>query len=493
MKPFALTLLLVSVGSAQFLDILWQRQGREQNIQYSHVFPLGDQNGDGYADWGVGASSPFDHSLSYIELFHGGNPPLQDPYRTIETIEDSMEWVFRPVSLGDVNGDGIIDFAFEYLASSGDNLYAIYFGGENMGDAPNLLLNHGPSFYDRELAGIGDFNGDGYDDVLDKSYEPNLEGLHKIYFGGNDFDLEPDWEVHNTIGSNSHLPDSWADLNADGFTDLLCFQNHRGLLRVFWGSASPDTMLDTLAPQPCGHGTLIPDVTGDGAAEIVSDCIYDPWERRHRIDAWFGGDTMSVNPDVNLLTLNNAGAGDFCGISDYNNDGFNDFIAYNEGENWFSLYLGYYWLNSTPAAYCWYGLMGPRYATALGDVNGDDASDFIVGGVLGRGVAIVFAGDPSYVVQTQETPPAVAYEATLRVFPNPFNSTLAILLSVPLHQEVTVTLYDLLGREVDVIHRGKLMDSQLAYTAPPGLASGIYFLRAETAARAVVQQVMLLK
>jgi len=82
---------------------------------------------------------------------------------------------------------------------------------------------------------------------------------------------------------------------------------------------------------------------------------------------------------------------------------------------------------------------------------------------------------------------------SLSTYPNPFNSTLSISLEIPLHQEVTISLYDLLGREVDVIQRGRLENTTLSYTAPPSLASGIYFVRAVTAHDAVMQKVVLLK
>lgn len=105
-----------------------------------------------------------------------------------------------------------------------------------------------------------------------------------------------------------------------------------------------------------------------------------------------------------------------------------------------------------------------------------------------------------YVVRTEPidglpTPPRAPVPTgfTLTAYPNPFNSTLSISLSVPTHQEVTVTLYDLLGREVDVIHRGRLETATLSYTTPPSLASGIYFLRAATHSQTQTQKVVLLK
>lgn len=81
----------------------------------------------------------------------------------------------------------------------------------------------------------------------------------------------------------------------------------------------------------------------------------------------------------------------------------------------------------------------------------------------------------------------------LSTFPNPFNSTLSISLSIPEHQAVTVSLYDLLGREVDVIHRGRLESSTINYAAPANLASGVYFIRAATESQTVMRKVVLLK
>jgi len=81
----------------------------------------------------------------------------------------------------------------------------------------------------------------------------------------------------------------------------------------------------------------------------------------------------------------------------------------------------------------------------------------------------------------------------VKAFPNPFNSTLSISLDVPLHQEVTVSLYDLLGREVDVVYRGRLSSQTISYVAPAALSSGVYFLRASANSQAVLKKVVLLK
>jgi len=82
---------------------------------------------------------------------------------------------------------------------------------------------------------------------------------------------------------------------------------------------------------------------------------------------------------------------------------------------------------------------------------------------------------------------------SLSAFPNPFNSTLSISLDVPLYQEVMLSLYDLLGREVDVVYRGRLSANTISYVAPAALSSGVYFLRASTNSQSVLGKVVLLK
>ncbi|MBL0062592.1 MAG: T9SS type A sorting domain-containing protein [bacterium] len=82
---------------------------------------------------------------------------------------------------------------------------------------------------------------------------------------------------------------------------------------------------------------------------------------------------------------------------------------------------------------------------------------------------------------------------SLSAFPNPFNSTISISLDVPSYRDVTLALYDLLGREVDVVYRGRLSSQTISYVAPAAMASGVYFLRASANSQSVLTKVVLLK
>lgn len=125
-----------------------------------------------------------------------------------------------------------------------------------------------------------------------------------------------------------------------------------------------------------------------------------------------------------------------------------------------------------------------------------DGSIYAVFDVGITGAHVVLARLARDTVQTsasEPTPIMPESHALLHVYPNPFNSTLSISLNAPLHQEVNVVLYDLLGREVDVVYRGSLSSSTISYVAPASLGSGVYFLRASVAEQSSLAKVVFLK
>jgi len=68
--------------------------------------------------------------------------------------------------------------------------------------------------------------------------------------------------------------------------------------------------------------------------------------------------------------------------------------------------------------------------------------------------------------------------------PNPFNATTKISFSLAAPSEVRLTIYDVLGREVNTLALGAQGAGvhEITYTAT-GLASGIYFYRLQAGSR----------
>ncbi|MBU0692732.1 T9SS type A sorting domain-containing protein [bacterium] len=80
----------------------------------------------------------------------------------------------------------------------------------------------------------------------------------------------------------------------------------------------------------------------------------------------------------------------------------------------------------------------------------------------------------------------------ISTYPNPFNSELTLDVT-GFARDVRITLHNLLGQEVDVIHEGVLAGSRIQYLAPATLSSGLYFVRESDARNVKTVKVVYLK
>ena len=80
-------------------------------------------------------------------------------------------------------------------------------------------------------------------------------------------------------------------------------------------------------------------------------------------------------------------------------------------------------------------------------------------------------------------------------YPNPFNPSTVIPFTLPSRQSATLTVFDVLGRQVDVIVDGTLEEGiHLARWAPsPSIPSGIYFFRLVASVSSLTQKMILLR
>ena len=108
-----------------------------------------------------------------------------------------------------------------------------------------------------------------------------------------------------------------------------------------------------------------------------------------------------------------------------------------------------------------------------------------------------FSGPSDQLVPSPATetyhPPAKPYLSA--AYPNPFNPTTTFTLTVKEQSPVRITIHDLLGRQVAMLHDGELVPD-LTYTFTfdgAGLASGTYLLRVEGGRFVETRRLMLLK
>jgi hypothetical protein len=129
-------------------------------------------------------------------------------------------------------------------------------------------------------------------------------------------------------------------------------------------------------------------------------------------------------------------------------------------------------------------MVGPWTASALGDVNGDHIDDFAIGAWNdsfdgNRGRCVIFAGDSTWVVSTDEPYPELPQELTLSAYPNPFNAETTIELEVPAGTgSIDLKIYNTLGQ---VVYQQKLpaWGENIKYRWDgKDVTSGIYFVTA---------------
>ncbi|MEO0115057.1 MAG: FG-GAP-like repeat-containing protein [candidate division WOR-3 bacterium] len=156
---------------------------------------LGDVNGDTFGEMLVG---DYRHTGSILHdggcfLYFGGNPP--DPNVDIiwEGDEQNRQLGISVAALGDLNGDGLNDIG---LGASMTNKVHIHFGSNNIGQPPDIVLQ-GHDWFGCWIAGQGNINGDEYDDLIvgadgDEYGIPYGPGYAFLFLGGNPMSPIPD-------------------------------------------------------------------------------------------------------------------------------------------------------------------------------------------------------------------------------------------------------------------------------------------------------------
>ncbi|MBT8399418.1 MAG: T9SS type A sorting domain-containing protein, partial [Rhodothermia bacterium] len=96
-------------------------------------------------------------------------------------------------------------------------------------------------------------------------------------------------------------------------------------------------------------------------------------------------------------------------------------------------------------------------------------------------VPVAVAGRSSFGVAVEEVGGEVPAEFTLdQNYPNPFNPTTTINFSLPSSEKVSLTVFDVLGREVQTLIDGQTMAAgkyAVSFDGANGLASGVYVYR----------------
>ncbi len=277
----------------------------------------------------------------------------------------------------------------------------------------NIIFS--PSTPDHYWYGIstenaGDFNNDGFDDVIIGSPYP---GVVYMCFGSANMDNVPDLVFSNNIYAEFGWRVNCAgDVNGDGIDDIIIGERHYnniGGAYIYLGDLAPDNIPDVFMT---GEETTLGrfgymvssagDVNGDGFDDVlITDHYYG--NQKGRAYIFLGGVAMDNIPDV-IMTGENQGDwfGNSCSSAgDVNSDGYDDFlicaVKYNGNLGKVYLYFGGLSVNNTPDL-TFPGNSSTHFGTVsdAGDLNGDGYDDFIIAGGSSDnslGLVFVYFGD----------------------------------------------------------------------------------------------------
>ena len=442
---------LGAAGSAANYD--WHIEGGQVGARLGHALSsAGDVNGDGFADVLVGAPEMTNGEVGEGRaLAYAGSPTglSTTPFWLGEANSADANFGYCVAPLGDVNGDGFADIAVGAPAFTNGQLnegktYA-YHGSANIVEnaaAWQLEGNLNLAQYGVSVASAGDINGDGYGDILIGAdhFDGGLaqEGKAFLYVGGAIApSINPAWTAESNQASAhfAHAVAGAGDVNGDGYDDVLIGAPHyesvatqidEGAAFLWYGSAAgmgangtpinadwsdqSEKKLSEFGQTVSGAG----DVNGDGLADFaVGAPLMELGHGEEGVvfvyhgDAAGPSDVQASRREGNLIGAHLGAA--LAGAGDVNGDGFSDLVV---GADHFSggnaeegrvfvyhgsadgIELGAAWSYDMNEAMAHLGAS----VDGAGDVNGDGYSDVIVGapdaetGVADGGKAFLFHG-----------------------------------------------------------------------------------------------------
>jgi hypothetical protein len=285
----------------------------------------GDVNGDGYDDMIAGAPL-YDQPGAYAGrayVYFGG--PSADAVADLTLTSPGAGSLFgiSVAGVGDINHDGYADFAvgapyFTAPATSTGRVF-VYYGGPTPDAVVDVTLSGsvlGETF-GTSVAGLGDVNGDGYDDMIAGAPAHDGAGGAKqdagradLFFGGPMFDATRDQSIEGAAAFDEfgYSVGGGGDVNGDGAMDFVVGAHYAdnaggtesGKVYLFLGGSKMDKLADAIQPGRETGGQLgysvaiVGDVNGDGLADIAAGAPYEN-ASAGRGYLW-GGSRSWINP-----------------------------------------------------------------------------------------------------------------------------------------------------------------------------------------------------
>ncbi|AZD97838.1 Ig-like domain-containing protein [Pseudomonas chlororaphis] len=337
-----------------------------------------------------------------VEVFSVTEKPANVPVSNIWSVDGA----------GDVDGDGFDDIASgSYTKGWTESaVRGVLKGSEDIQATGPKFYNQKDTMYTYHQAGVGDTNGDGFNDIVAMYAGTGGEsnGGARLYLGGGKLS-ETGWSPIEEIGSVRFVA-SAGDLDGDGLMDTVWggvgARGQEQTSSVRFGSAQGTAIVERNfnfgTPDKVGgqkssswsgaqYVTSAGDFNGDGIGDIVtSRGIIFGKDTRENISKF---SNVSWKTGKGSLAFDQVQA--VSGIGDANGDGYAD-VAVHDGKNVFvifggpqasnsesSIRLEAEWLQANNRGFAldtsWMSTQPTRFGDirGVGDVNGDGLADFV--------------------------------------------------------------------------------------------------------------------
>jgi hypothetical protein len=474
---FVLLAICIPRGQAKadtYLQLLTTIPILRDSTRVTSITPIGDFNADGWGDMAIGLITSFGFSRSFnaLEIYYGGPAfdSIPDIYLTgdlqnmqICGVPNAQATSFGEVvtPLTDFNGDGFNDFAVSACAQCTHDYHNgriyIYFGGPNADTIPDVKIDgdRGWDFLGRML-GSGDFNGDGFSDLMVSNGDQYYNGESvNIYFGSNPPDSTLDWIRAYPRGDTTiYSIGAGYDPNDDGYDDFSW--TTQGELNFYWGG-------DSLGHQPVsyintGYNFLNIDLSGDGVDDFMR---FTNGSRRYLC---LGGAPFDTVPDYPEFTW-------MWYPFIFHSLGHEDKLVLN---NVAGQCLVVYDIavppDTIPIAYLPYYFQTLSASPDIGDINGDGTTEIALGDNNSQGEHInIYTITTTGIDGDNNILPL--QPGIFSAYPNPFNS--ATTLTITGMAKAEIAIFDITGRLISSLNA----ENGRAIWDASAFPSGLYLAR----------------
>jgi len=285
----------------------------DPSIDQARFYELGDINGDGYDDFGLWTYPITPGSYTgFMSIIMGGSFEQIIIDNTIGYDASGLH------GIGDINNDGYDDFCYTIFRYSPypTRLHRkiIYYGSPLLDLEDPLILV--PDYQEAAVLvakAVGDVNNDGYDDFI---------GLitrygQRLWLGADTIDqnydilINPNWSGH----AFDHCTVS-GDFNGDGYSDIIGAEIHLERAALWLGGSNMNGVPDLILYAPSsgfkfGISMASGDFNGDGYDDVVigEPSLSDDWFKGS-VHVYYGNGqltdtTTSVNDEINPPQMGN--------------------------------------------------------------------------------------------------------------------------------------------------------------------------------------------